>query len=79
MGNVDPLSFGSHSEHLTQVFNVIIRVISMSFVMQNSRRLSIFGCVLKHEAVTGAYHFSFWFCYILHTGSECDCYVYMRC
>lgn len=48
--------FGTYSAYLAQFFNVIIRAISwMMQLMQHSRRLSIFGCVLKPTAVEGAF------------------------
>lgn len=36
-------------------FNVIIWVLFKYVKMENPRRLSIFGCVLKSEAVEGAF------------------------
>lgn len=44
-------SVRKYSGHLTQFFNVIILVLAM----QNPGRLSIFGCVLKIEAVEAGF------------------------
>ena len=48
-------SIQNYSGHLTQFFNIIIRVLSMSAAMENPRRLSIFGCVLKYVVVEGVF------------------------
>lgn len=43
------------SGHLVQILNAIVLVLFMSVAMQNHHRLFIFCCVLKPEAVVGAF------------------------
>lgn len=45
--------FGSALDTLDHFFNAIIWETLMSFAKLNPRRLSVFGCVVKPEAVEG--------------------------
>lgn len=54
MGNVYVFFFNSEVLMTPRIiFNVIIQGINMFFAMQNPRRFSIVGCVLKPEGLRG--------------------------
>lgn len=45
--------FGRHPKYLAQLFNVIIRVLSVSVAMKNPRKQNIFSHLMKHDALKG--------------------------
>lgn len=58
MGNLyifSPFGCTWKLEHLTNFLNVIIQDTFMSFTMLNPDKLSLFGCVLKTEALKEAF------------------------